>query len=212
MVNAKWIPTDRSLYADCVHTEAHINHDLLTNSGVIKRAIVSAGLENLIFKYPRYIFFTGVVDFLTNLDLETLKMKILLQLTDEQGLTCRSITETLSFEELFKDIIPVPNVENDPESVGDPDIQNEFKRFTIDERAIFIRVKSKATCLRPPFNNLMNIAAKCLLGHSGSWSTITEQKLRLLLALCDAVDNDTPYNWRAWFIRQLVEAIKSIQK
>lgn len=96
--------------------------------------------------------------------------------------------------------------------MGDPDIQKGFRHFTINDHAIFVRVRSKATCLCPPFDNFMNFETKCLLGHSGSWSTITEQKLRLLSVLCDASDNDTPYNWRVWFIHQLVKASKSIRK
>lgn len=67
MVNAKWEATPRSHYSEFVFTDDHVNHDLLANGGVIKRAIVNAGLENLIFKHRKYINPVGVVDFLSNL-------------------------------------------------------------------------------------------------------------------------------------------------
>lgn len=55
MVNAKWEPAQRSLYGEFVYTEAHVNCDLLEDGGVIKRALVNAGLDNLVFKCPKFI-------------------------------------------------------------------------------------------------------------------------------------------------------------
>lgn len=78
MVNAKWIPTPRSSYEEFMYTEAHVNRDLLEDGCVIKRAILNAGSENLVFKCPQFINPAGVVEFLSNLDHKTLKMKILL--------------------------------------------------------------------------------------------------------------------------------------
>lgn len=78
-------------------------------------------------------------------------------------------------------------------------------RFSVNSRVIYNRKKTKINSLRPPFNHFANIVTKCLLCHTGGWSKLTEQKIHLMSSLCDEAMNMKVYNWKAWFINQLLE-------
>lgn len=76
MTNAKIITVARSHIPEYVFTEAHLNKDLLTDGGIIKKAIVNSGLDRLLFQHAKCVYPVGVVEFFTNLNTKTLTTRI----------------------------------------------------------------------------------------------------------------------------------------
>lgn len=210
MTNAKVVTVARSQSPEFVFTEAHLNGKLLIDNGIIKRAIVNLGLDKLLFQHPTSP--EGVIEFFTNLDPQTLKTKIGLHKTGEHGLTYLVAMDDLEFDILFDNVICVYNRGEDPESTGDSDIQKEFRQFSANPWEIYDMKKRKVTALRPPYNHLANIITKCLLCHTDGWQKLTEQKIHLMVTLCDAAMHHKVYNWKAWFTNQLLEAKKWVEE
>lgn len=103
-----------------------------------------------------------------NLNPETLTTKIALWKIDESGIVHLVAMDNMDLNNLFENIVPLPNTGVNPESTKDADIQKEFRRFTTNPRALFLQKKTYVSFLLPPFDYLCNIMTNCLLCHTGA--------------------------------------------
>lgn len=89
----------------------------------------------------------------------------------------------------------------------------EFWRYTVDIDESWAEGKlNKYTCkLASPFKDLMDLITKVMLSHTGNNSTVTNLKLRVLVALTDELQEVMKYNWARFMIAQWAKAAKSIK-